>query len=162
MKKTITLENGQELVLDNNLGWLMEYQNQIGEDILPTLMPIILSISDLIGGLAEAGVDLNKMTVNNFAEILHSEAAMDAGVKLATFKTTDVINIIWAMAKAADDSIDEPRKWIRQFDAGFPMDIILPEAAKLVVKGVLSSKNQERLQENIKKLQPKSRKKKSK
>lgn len=162
MKKTITLENGQELVLDNNLGWLMEYQNQIGEDILPTLMPIILSISDLIGGLAEAGVDLNKMTVNNFAEILHSEAAMDAGVKLASFKTTDVINIIWAMAKAADDSIDEPRKWIRQFDEGFPMDIILPEAAKLVVKGVLSSKNQERLQENIKKLQPKSRKKKSK
>lgn len=162
MKKTITLENGQELVLDNNLGWLMEYQNQIGEDILPTLMPIILSISDLIGGLAEAGVDLNKMTVNNFAEILHSEAAMDAGVKLATFKTTDVINIIWAMAKAADDNIDEPRKWIRQFDEGFPMDIILPEAAKLVVKGVLSSKNQERLQENIKKLQPKSRKKKSK
>lgn len=162
MKKTITLENGQELVLDNNLGWLMEYQNQIGEDILPTLMPIILSISDLIGGLAEAGVDLNKMTVNNFAEILHSEAAMDAGVKLATFKTTDVINIIWAMAKAADDNIDEPRKWIRQFDEGFPMDVILPEAAKLVVKGVLSSKNQTRLQENIKKLQPKSRKKKSK
>ena len=49
MQTTITLENGQEIKIDNNLAWLMEYQNQFGEDILPTLMPLMLSFTDLLG-----------------------------------------------------------------------------------------------------------------
>lgn len=150
MQSLITLENGQEIKIDNNLAWLIEYQNQFGEDILPTLMPLLLSFTDLIGGLAEQGVDFNDIGVNDIMKILNSEAAMDAGIKLSTFKTTDIINIVWALAKAADDKIEPPTKWIRQFDEGFPLDIILPEVGMAVAKGVMSSKNLKRLTEAVK------------
>lgn len=155
MKEIITLENGQEITLDNNLAWLMEYQDQFGEDILPSLMPLILSVTDLVGGLAEADVDLDKLGMKDIIAILNSEAALDAGIKLSAFKTTDIINMIWALAKTADDSIAPPKKWIRQFEDGFPLDLILPKAARLVTRGVMSSKNAERLTAAWAKLQPK-------
>lgn len=152
MQTTITLENGQEIKIDNNLAWLMEYQNQFGEDILPTLMPLLLSLTDLLGGLAEMGVDFNQMDVNEIMRVFGTEAAMDAGVKLATFRTTDIINIVWSLAKAADNTIEPPTKWIRQFDNGFPLDIILPEAGMSIAKGVMSSKNFERLTAAVEKM----------
>lgn len=163
MKDIIKLENGQEITLDNNLAWLMEYQNQFGEDILPSLMPLIMSLSDLIGSIAESkDIDFNNIEIEDLIKVLSMEETMDAWIKLSAFKTTDIINIIWALAKAADGNIDPPIKWIRQFEDGFPIDIILPQAAKLVVKGVMSSKNLERLTAAMTKLQPKKPKKKQK
>lgn len=163
MKDIIKLENGQEITLDNNLAWLMEYQNQFGEDILPSLMPLIMSLSDLIGSIAESkDIDFNNIEIEDLIKVLSMEETMDAWIKLSAFKTTDIINIIWALAKAADGNIDPPIKWIRQFEDGFPIDIILPQAAKLVIKGVMSSKNLERLTAAMTKLQPKKPKKKQK
>lgn len=163
MKDIIKLENGQEITLDNNLAWLMEYQNQFGEDILPSLMPLIMSLSDMIGSIAESkDIDFNNIKIEDLMKVLSMEETMDAWIKLSAFKTTDIINIIWALAKAADGNIDPPIKWIRQFEDGFPIDIILPQAAKLVVKGVMSSKNVERLTAAMTKLQPKKPKKKQK
>lgn len=154
MRDVIKLENGQELILDNNLAWLMEYQDQFGEDILPTLMPILLSFTDLLGALADTDADLEHLTSKDILGILKTEAAMDAGIKLSTFNTTDLINIIWALAKTADDSIAPPKKWIRQFEDGFQLDIIMPKAAALIVRGVMSSKNIERLTAAWSRLQP--------
>lgn len=164
MKDIITLENGQEIALDNNLVWLMEYQDQFGEDIVPTLMPLVVSFAGFFGSLAEAGVDFDKLSINDAVGILNTEAALDAGIKLSAFSSTDMINIIWALAKAADDTIPPPRKWIRQFEDGFPLDLIVPKAAAIVAKGVVSSKNFEWLTADVKnKLQPKKAKtKKSK
>lgn len=156
MQEIITLENGQEIKIDNNLAWLMEYQNQFGEDILPTLMPLLLSLTDLLGGLADQGVDFDDFGVNEIMKVFKSEAAIEAGIKLATFRATDVINIVWALAKAADDKIEPPTKWIRQFDDGFPLDIILPKTGLAVAKGVMSSKNFERLTEATKALKEKT------
>lgn len=155
MKELIKLENGQELTIDNNLAWLMEYQDQFGEDILPTLMPILLSVTDLLGGLAEQDADLKNLTVKDVLGILKTESALNAGIKLSTFNSIDLINIIWALAKTADDTIAPPKKWIRQFDDGFQLDIIMPKAAGLIVRGVMSSKNIERLTAAWSKLQPK-------
>ncbi len=67
-----------------------------------------------------------------------------------------VINVTWAMAKAADESIDPPKRWVRQFDA-FPLDVIGPAIFDMVLKGFVSSKNLKRLKgigESLKKLQP--------
>ena len=158
MQKIITLENGQEIKIDNNLAWLMEYQNQFGEDILPTLMPLFLSFTDLLGGLADQGVDFDNIEINDILRLFKTEAALDAGIKLSTFKTTDAINIVWALAKAADEKIDPPMKWIRQFESGFPLDVILPQVISAVASGVMSSKNLERLTAALGKLQPKDEK----
>ena len=158
MKEIVTLENGQEITLDNNLVWLMEYQNQFGEDILPTLMPLIMSVADLLGSIAaDRAIDLNDITMQDALKIMKTEESMDAWLKLSAFNTTDIINMIWALAKAADDKIAPPKKWIRQFEDGFPLDIILPKAATLAAKGVVSSKNWERLTAAWSRLQPKNK-----
>lgn len=159
MKSIVQLENGQEITLDNNLAWLMEYQNQFGEDILPSLMPLFMSLADMIGSIADdETIDLDNLHARDILKILKMDESMDAWIKLSAFKTTDIINIIWALAKAADSSIDPPIKWIRQFEDGFPFDIILPETAALIGKGVMSSKNWERLTAAWSKLQPKKSK----
>lgn len=156
MKDIIKLENGQEITLDNNLAWLMEYQNQFGEDILPSLMPLIMSMADLIGSIADdEDIDFDNINARDILKILKMDESMDAWIKLSAFKTTDIINIIWALAKAADGTIDPPIKWIRQFEDGFPIDIIVPKATALVMKGAFSSKNWERLTAAWAKLQPK-------
>lgn len=155
MKDIIKLEGGQEIAIDNNLAWIMEYQSQFGEDILPSLMPLIMSVADLIGSLADdEDFDINNVRPEDVLRVLKMDASMDAWIKLSAFKTTDVINIVWALAKAADDGIDPPAKWIRQFDS-FPLDVILPKAAAFVVKGAVSSKNWERLTAAWSRLQPK-------
>lgn len=155
MKDIIKLENGQEITLDNNLAWLMEYQNQFGEDILPSLMPLIMSLADLLGSIADnSEIDFDNLQARDILKILKTDESMDAWIKLSAFKTTDMINIIWAMAKTADDKIGPPIKWIRQFEDGFPFDVILPKAAELAVKGVTSSKNWERLTAAWSRLQP--------
>ena len=56
----------------------------------------------------------------------------------------DLIRIVWAMAKAADDSIEPPEIWLKQFNV-FPLDLILPEVVSLAAQGFISSKNLKRL-----------------
>ena len=67
-----------------------------------------------------------------------------------------VINVLWAMAKAADETIDPPKRWVRQFET-FPLDVVMPTIFDMVLKGFISSKNLKRLEtvkKNLKGLQP--------
>ena len=65
----------------------------------------------------------------------------------------DFLNIVWAMAKNADDSVPEPKKWFNQFEV-FPMDELVPAVGELLYKGMISSKNSTRLQDLAKTLKP--------
>ena len=68
----------------------------------------------------------------------------------------DFINITWALAKNADDSIPEPKIWVKQFDE-FPVDVVGPEVVKLIFKGMVSSKNLKRLDRIAKAVRPKKK-----
>ena len=75
---------------------------------------------------------------------------------LSGVEIVDLINITWAMAKAMDDDIPEPKRWVRDFEE-FPIDVIAPEIAKLAFKGMVSTKNLKRLmslKEKIRTIQP--------
>ena len=163
MTKTITLTdaNGEpmDLVLSNRVGWFMEYRDQFGRDIVPSLMPILLSVIDLVRGLAEEGIDFNKVQPEDVIKMLGTDSVVDAAIKLSAIESVDFFNIVWALNKAADESVPEPRTWIRKFDE-FPLDVVGPVVLELTVKGVLSSKNWERLTEATKKLKPAEKKKK--
>jgi hypothetical protein len=67
-----------------------------------------------------------------------------------------IINVTWAMAKAADEDIEPPKRWVRQFEE-FPLDVIVPAVYELVLKGFVSSKNLKRLKKasaSLRNLQP--------
>ena len=148
MEKVIKI-GSNEVRLSNNVAWVMEYRDQFGKDILPAIMPLITTVSEGISTvLSEAGTDI---TIESLSEAINGRA-MDVLLPLYQAEFVDlVINVTWAMAKAADEDIDPPKKWVRQFDT-FPLDVVGPTIFELVVKGFVSSKNLTRLKRTGKKL----------
>jgi len=153
MEKIIKIGK-QEVRLDNNVAWTMEYRDQFGKDIVPVIMPLMATMMEGVSTIiADSG---NEVTVTSIAESLQGRA-IDVVLPLFQTEFVDlVINVTWAMAKAADEGIAPPKQWVRQFDS-FPLDIVGPAVFDLVLKGFVSSKNLKRLKnlgENLKNLQP--------
>ena len=154
MEKIIKIGK-QEVRLNNNVAWTMEYRDQFGKDIVPALMPVIASMIEGVSAVVgDAGT--TDIKLEDLATALQGRT-MDVLLPMFQVEFVDVIiNVTWAMAKAADETIEPPKRWVRQFDE-FPLDIIGPVVYELVVKGFVSSKNLKRLKKigkDLKALQP--------
>ena len=142
MEKVIKI-GGVDVKLSNNMAWTLEYKEQFNKDILPVIMPLINTV---IEGLASfisetGGGEVNAVKI---ADAIEGRAA-EVLLPLYTAEFTElVIGVTWAMAKAADDSIDPPAQWIRQFET-FPVDVIIPTVYGMALRGLVSSKNLKRL-----------------
>lgn len=154
MEKIINIGN-KEVKLNNNVAWTMEYRDQFGKDIVPALMPVIASI---IEGVTTVIADTGKteITVADIADAIQGRT-MEIMLPMFQVEFVDVvINVTWSMAKAADESIEPPKKWVRQFDE-FPLDVVGPAVFDMIIKGFVSSKNLKRLESlrtSLKELQP--------
>jgi len=144
MQKTINIGD-KEVRLDNNIGWTMEYRNQEGKDIIPTLLPLAASMLDLLSGIVRATGKTNDITVSDLLAVTDTDDMLNAIIHASGAEFVDLfINTTWALAKCADESIPEPRRWVRQFDT-FPLDEIAPEVLNFILEGIMSRKNLERL-----------------
>ena len=140
MEKVIKIGE-KEVRLSNNVAWTMEYRDQFNKDIVPAIMPLLSTMTEAISSVvSEAGTDL---TLQSLADAVQGRAN-DILLPMYQLELADLINVTWAMAKAADEDIDPPPKWFRQFD-GFYLDVIGPAVFELVMKGFVSSKNLIRL-----------------
>lgn len=157
MEKIIKIGK-QEVRLNNNVSWTMEYRDQFGKDILPTIMPIVASAIEGVSAVAAEADNNGELTISSIARSLEGRM-VDVLLPMFQAEFVDlVVNVTWAMAKAADETIDPPKKWVRKFDE-FPLDVIGPAVFDMVLKGFVSSKNLERLKKirvSIKALQPAS------
>lgn len=164
MEKIIKIGD-KEVRLNNNVAWTMEYRDQFGTDILPAILPAIAAVTEVAAGLLEEIYSDAEETDNGNIEISKEEIAAairgnstEMLMPLYQFSFVDsVVNVTWAMAKAADETIKPPKQWVREFDE-FPLDEILPAIYELLKKGFSSSKNWKRLEnmiDEIKALQPK-------
>lgn len=142
MIKTITIGE-RDIMLSNNMSWAFIYNDQFGHDVVVDVMPMIAGLIKTVGGiLEEAGG--GTITLEKIAAVVNSDAFDDAYIYFATMKLTDIINITWAMAKVVDDTLPEPKRWIR--DVGeFPVDEIFPAVYDLLINSMVSAKNRERL-----------------
>lgn len=149
MEKVIKI-GSKDVRLNNNVGWTMEYRDQFGKDIVPVVLPVLASVIETAASVMSEG---NEMTVADIASALEGRA-MDVLLPLFQVEFVDmVVNVTWAMAKAADESIAPPKQWVRQFDS-FPLDVVVPEIFSLAMNGFVSSKNLERLKSLRINLQP--------
>ena len=157
MEKIIKIAD-KEVRLNNNVAWTMEYRDQFGKDILPAIMPLVASMVEGVSTVMADATNNGEITTSSIAEALEGRT-MDILLPMFQAEFVDlVINVTWSMAKAADESIDPPKKWVRQF-AEFPLDVVGPAVLDLALKGFVSSKNLNRLKkmgESIKTLQPTS------
>ena len=154
MEKIIKIGK-QEVRLNNNVAWTMEYRDQFGKDIVPTLMPVLASMIEGVSTvIAETGKA--EITITDLAEAIQGRT-LDVLLPMFQVEFVDtIINVTWAMAKVADEDIEPPKKWVRQFET-FPIDVIAPAVYELVLKGFVSSKNLKRLKNvgaSLKNLQP--------
>ena len=144
MQKTIKIGD-KEVILDNNIGWTMEYRNQEGKDIIPTLLPLIASILDLFAGVIKETGKANDITIKDMLSVTDTDDMLNAIIHASGAEFVDLfINTTWALAKCADESIPEPRRWVKQFDT-FPLDEIVPQVLGFILDGTVSRKNLERL-----------------
>lgn len=153
MEKTIRIGK-QSVKLSNNVAWAMEYKDQFGHDVVQEHIPILASVMESVASIvAENGTEIDYVGILSSLE----GRAMEILIPLMqTEFLTTIINMTWAMAKAADETIDPPKKWVRQFNS-FPVDVIAPAVYDLAMKGFVSSKNLMRLKgltEKIKTIQP--------
>ena len=152
MEKKIKLDSKTSITLNNNVGWLFLYKDQFGRDIVPTLVPVLNAGIDLVFGVyRETGGKINKETIMS----IDTDALTEAVYNAAAIEAVDLLNIVWALAKNADEEIPEPREWFKQFDV-FPVDVIAPAVFELSFKAMVSTKNLKRLQSLRESLQPNS------
>lgn len=156
MEKTIKLGK-TSVKLSNSVEWLLIYRDQFGRDILPNLIPIANTAVELAVSLMKAtgGKSLEKENVAKVLQSIDIADVQSAMYSLAGLEFADVINIAWAMAKAADEEIDEPRVWVKSLD-GFPLDVVLPVLFDMNVQAFLTTKNSKRLRSAVDVLKPKT------
>lgn len=152
MIKTIKIEN-KEVRLDNNIGWALIYRDQFGHDIVSALMPMMAGAMDVVSGIISETEGKKEVTLETILKMADGETFLNAMVHIGSFEFVDFVNITWSLAKNADDSIPEPKEWIKEFDS-FPVDVIAPAVFKLIFKGLISSKNLKRLNSLKKAVQP--------
>lgn len=154
MEKVIKIGK-QEVKLSNNVAWTMEYRDQFGKDIVPALMPVLSSLIEGVSTLVSETGKANA-SLSDIAEALQGRT-MDILLPLFQMEFVDsVINVTWAMAKAADEDILPPKQWVKQFE-DFPLDVVIPAVYDMVLKGFVSSKNLKRLKKigaDLRTLQP--------
>lgn len=143
MEKIIEI-SGVPVKLSNNVGWTIEYRDQFGKDVLETMMPVITTTVETAAAIINENGRADNIKLTDITAAIEGRA-MDLMLPLSQLGFVDtVVNIVWAMAKWADESIDPPKKWLRQFD-DFPVDEIAPEIWQLASAGLASSKNRSRL-----------------
>lgn len=150
MIKTIKFDDDHSVEMSSNIGWLLTYRSQFGKDILPDLMPVIESLVTLAASLFDGSAEL---TVDEVIAKIDRDALSDLYLSLSNLEFTTIINIAWALAKTADDSIPAPEEWVKQFEV-FPFDTLIIEMFKMIAESSVSTKNLKRLQSLMKTLKP--------
>ena len=148
MIKNIKIDKSQSVEINSSMGWLYVYQEQFGHDPMVVIMPAIeagLGTTVSILNKTRAG-DKDELLLSNIIEALDDDILQNAFIQLSGMQLTTISNIIWAMAKNADDDIPEPKEWINSFES-FPVDVILPEVIRAIITSSISKKNIKKLME---------------
>ena len=152
MIKTVKIDSKTSVRLSNNIGWMLAYRDQFGRDIVPVLTPALAAMLDL-------AVEVNKVAQGqnvspaDLMKSMDTDTLRDAIFEMSGLEFVDFINIVWAMAKATDEDIDEPREWVKQFDS-FPLDVLGPVVFDMVLTCMVSTKNLKRLRTAMQSLKP--------
>lgn len=146
MIKTIKIDDEQKFEINSSSGWLYAYQEQFGHDVLPVLLP---AAEALLQTMADLMKDSKSDNVGDILAAADEETISNAFITLSGMQLTTVTNIVWSMAKNANDNIESPREWLNSFDV-FPWDIVVPQVLSAALEACISKKKFDKLKETIK------------
>lgn len=152
MEKIIKIGN-KSVKLNNNVSWTMEYRDQFGKDVVQDHVPFLATITETIAALIPEADENGNITVKQILEAVEGRSIDLMLPLMSTEIMTVIINVTWSMAKAADENIDPPKEWVKQFNE-FPLDVVVPAVYEMAMQGFVSSKNWKRLMNLKKTIQP--------
>lgn len=128
MIKTITID-GKEVQFKASASFPLVYKANFNVDILTIIMPLL---SEVLQGLSDetltdGKIELKPSTLSAMLENVYS------------LELVDVMNLIWTLAKCADDTIAEPLKWFNEFNE-FPIFDIAVELFPMFFESLFSKK----------------------
>jgi len=151
MIKTLKM-GGKEVQFSTSLSWVWVYKGQFGRDPLFLLMPVVKSLLTVIPSLVDA-----KQTADKKAKSGGGEAgALDVVAELTgvdldqitdaifELELQDILNLIWAFAKNADQAIPEPERWYQTQE--IELDTFITKFGPEIIKSCISAKNWRSLQ----------------
>lgn len=125
---------GKDVKFSFGLASFYIYKNQFGQDAMTVILPLL---SDIVNAL-DPKIFLGKQKEEEKNEALF-EAARNIFDEIARVEITELADIIWAFAKAADDKIPEPMKWYASFDE-FPIYDVGKEILPCLYESLISKK----------------------
>lgn len=145
MIKTIKIDKGRSVEINTSNGWLFIFQEQFGYDVLAVLMPAFEATLKTVGKALQ-GIDpaSGKIELAQALQNLDDDAMGEIMVSFSGMQLTTIFNIVWAMAKNANDEIPEPKTWLNSFDE-FPADVMIKECLTGAFKASISKKNREKI-----------------
>jgi hypothetical protein len=115
MEKTLTID-GKQVKFESKGSTPLRYKKQFGEDFF---------------------VDIMKM--NQLSKIKKKKGEPLSLEELKSLDTEVFYQIIWTLAKTANNEISEPLEWLDTFEV-FPIMEILPELQDLITSSLKSKK----------------------
>lgn len=131
MIKTIKIDD-KDVKFSFSLASFYIYKNQFGQDAMSVILPLL---ADVIGAIDP------EIIVKN-GEISSEELVKTAGDifdQIISVEITELADIIWAFAKAADDEIPEPALWYGSFEE-FPLLDVGKELLPCLYDSLVSKK----------------------
>lgn len=129
MKTKISKGCKPEFEINTSNRWAYIYRDYFGHDIMPDLVPMVDTVlSVLIAAFNNEDVDEDKI--------------QDA---LYGIEYTTTLDVIWALAKNADDEIPEPPEWYDSFEK-FEDAEVIPEVMQKLIGRMIGTKKLKLLQ----------------
>lgn len=131
MIKTIRIDD-KDVKFSFSLASFYIYKNQFGQDAMSVILPLL---ADVIGAIDP------EIVVEN-GEISSEKLVKTAGDifdQIISVEITEIADIIWAFAKAADDDIPEPALWYGSFEE-FPLFDVGKELLPCLYDSLVSKK----------------------
>ena len=131
MIKTIKIDD-KDVKFSFSLASFYIYKNQFGQDAMSVILPLMADVINAIDPeiIVENGEISSEKLVKTAGDIFD---------QIISVEITEVADIIWAFAKAADDSIPEPALWYATFN-DFPIFDVGKELLPCLYDSLISKK----------------------
>lgn len=110
------------------------YKNQFGQDAMTVILPLMSDIANSLD--PKVFYNVKNKEEKNQAIFESIGGVLD---EIARVEITELADIIWAFAKAADSEIPEPMKWYASFDE-FPIYDVGKELLPCLYESLISKK----------------------
>ncbi len=129
MRAKIKQGNKTAFEINTSNRWAYIYLEYFGHDIIPDLVPLIDTFLGMFTGILN-GEDADPDEMQN---------------ALYQMEYTTALNVIWALAKNANDEIPDAPEWYDSFDK-FELDEVMPQVFEKLITTMVSRKKLELLQ----------------